>query len=47
MAADVGKEHDIEQLLDGVVAKHGAIDVLIDNAGVSWGAPAEEHPLEA
>ncbi|WP_441255801.1 SDR family oxidoreductase [Tardiphaga sp. 285_C5_N1_2] len=47
IAADVGKERDIEQLVEGVIAKHGTIDILINNAGVSWGAPAEEHTLEA
>ncbi len=25
----------------------GAIDILFDNAGASWGAPAEEHPVAA
>ena len=24
----------------------GAIDVLVNNAGTSWGAPAEDYPLE-
>ena len=47
IAADVGKERDIEQLVEGVIAKHGTIDILINDAGVSWGAPAEEHTLEA
>ena len=25
----------------------GNIDILVNNAGASWGAPAEEHPVEA
>ena len=25
---------------------YGAIDILVNNAGVTWGAPAEEMPLE-
>jgi NAD(P)-dependent dehydrogenase (short-subunit alcohol dehydrogenase family) len=24
-----------------------AIDILVNNAGATWGAPAEDHPLEA
>ncbi|MGM5035006.1 SDR family oxidoreductase [Tardiphaga sp. 803_E3_N1_3] len=47
IAADVGKERDLEELVDGAMAKHGAIDILINNAGVSWGAEAEQHTLEA
>ena len=23
------------------------IDILVNNAGATWGAPAEEHPLDA
>ena len=33
----------IEQVLEG----HGQIDILVNNAGAAWGAPAEDHPLEA
>jgi NAD(P)-dependent dehydrogenase (short-subunit alcohol dehydrogenase family) len=25
----------------------GDVDILINNAGASWGAPAEDHPVEA
>ena len=25
----------------------GHIDILVNNAGATWGAPAEDHPLEA
>ena len=25
----------------------GAVDILVNNAGASWGAPAEDHPVEA
>lgn len=33
--------------VDGVVARHGRIDILINNAGASWGAPAADYPLDA
>jgi NAD(P)-dependent dehydrogenase (short-subunit alcohol dehydrogenase family) len=29
------------------MADLGHIDILINNAGATWGAPAEEHPVEA
>ena len=25
----------------------GKVDILVNNAGATWGAPAEDHPLEA
>ena len=30
-----------------VLAKWGKIDILVNNAGTTWGAPMEDHPLEA
>ena len=25
----------------------GDVDILVNNAGAAWGAPAEDHPVEA
>ena len=25
----------------------GDLDILVNNAGAAWGAPAEDHPIEA
>ena len=33
-------------VVDRVRADFGRIDILVNNAGTSWGAPAEDHPLE-
>jgi gluconate 5-dehydrogenase len=46
-AADTGKEESIETLLDATLEKLGHVDILINNAGASWGAAAEDYPLEA
>jgi gluconate 5-dehydrogenase len=47
IASDLGKE-EAPQALAAAGLKHlGHVDILINNAGATWGAPAEDHPLEA
>lgn len=47
IAADAGKELEIHKLAEEALARLGKVDILINNAGASWGAPAEDHPVEA
>jgi len=47
IAADCGKEEDIRRLAQDTVKKMGRIDILINNAGATWGAAAEVHPVSA
>jgi NAD(P)-dependent dehydrogenase (short-subunit alcohol dehydrogenase family) len=44
---DIGKREAIAPLADAVLNKFGKVDILVNNAGATWGAPAEQHPLEA
>ncbi len=44
---DLAKPGQPEQLAETVAAHHGRIDILVNNAGTSWGANAEQYPLEA
>jgi len=44
---DLGKREQILPIVDAILARYGKIDVLVNNAGAVWAAPAEEHPLEA
>jgi len=47
VGCDVRKPADIQDVVDRAAAEFGKIDILINNAGVSWGAPVEDMPLEA
>jgi NAD(P)-dependent dehydrogenase (short-subunit alcohol dehydrogenase family) len=44
---DLTKPEQVPALVEAVVARYGRIDILVNNAGTSWGAPAEQYPLEA
>ena len=46
-AADLGKAEGARSIADASLAKFGRIDILINNAGTTWGAPAADTPLEA
>ncbi|HUQ76638.1 MAG TPA: SDR family oxidoreductase [Burkholderiales bacterium] len=46
-ACDIGKRESIPAMADEVLKKLGKVDILVNNAGATWGAPAEEHPLDA
>ncbi len=39
---DVTDPDAVTTLIDQIIAEHGALDILINNAGISWGSPAEE-----
>jgi gluconate 5-dehydrogenase len=43
---DVSKPVEIQQVVDETVKIFGEIDVLINNAGISWGEMPEDMPLE-
>ncbi|MBC3868739.1 SDR family oxidoreductase [Undibacterium oligocarboniphilum] len=47
IAADLSKESAVTPLVDEALKRLGHIDILINNAGATWGAPAEDHPLDA
>ena len=47
IAADCAQDAEIKRLADVTLAHFGHLDILVNNAGASWGAPAEDHPVDA
>lgn len=45
-AVDLAKPEEIDALADRALEALGRIDVLVNNAGVIWGAPTLEFPME-
>lgn len=47
VVSDLAKPATIAPMVDAVIAHFGRIDILMNNAGASWGARAEDYPLDA
>ncbi|MFT6555037.1 SDR family oxidoreductase [Alloalcanivorax venustensis] len=46
LAVDLSDEDAVMGLADRALEVLGRVDILVNNAGASWGAPAEDYPLE-
>ncbi len=47
VAADMSQAEQIQHVADEAMQRLGQIDILVNNAGATWGAPAEDYPLDA
>ena len=47
LRCDLSQPEAIAPMLSTLLDRYGRVDILVNNAGASWGAPAEDHPLEA
>jgi len=47
IVCDIARPEAIAPMVEKLLAHYGKVDILVNNAGTSWGAPAEDHPLEA
>jgi gluconate 5-dehydrogenase len=47
LRCDVTDKAEVDELVARTLAELGRVDVVVNNAGTSWGAPAVDHPLEA
>ena len=43
---DISRPEAVRALVEAVAARFGKIDVLVNNAGATWGAPVLEMPLD-
>ena len=46
LRCDIRVEAEASAVVESAKTELGRIDVLVNNAGTSWGAPAEDYPLE-
>ena len=44
--ADVADPEGVRRTVDSTVGRFGGVDVLVNNAGLSWLAPSLEYPLD-
>lgn len=47
VAADASDPVQVQGVVAETLQRLGPIDILVNNAGATWGAPAEDYPLEA
>jgi gluconate 5-dehydrogenase len=47
IAGDASDPASVHEVVDATMQQLGRVDILVNNAGATWGAPAEDYPLEA
>jgi len=47
IAADLSNPDAVQVVAQNAIKQLGHIDILVNNAGATWGAAAEDHPLDA
>ena len=47
IAADASQPAEIARIVADAMQRLGNVDILVNNAGATWGAPAEDYPLDA
>jgi NAD(P)-dependent dehydrogenase (short-subunit alcohol dehydrogenase family) len=46
IVADVTEPAGVAESIRATADRFGGIDIVVNNAGISWGSPSLEHPLE-
>ncbi|MFC0270672.1 SDR family oxidoreductase [Metabacillus herbersteinensis] len=47
LQCDVTNQEDVRKVVEETMNRFGRIDILVNNSGATWGAPAVDMPLEA
>jgi gluconate 5-dehydrogenase len=47
IAADLSLEVGVQAFAEEALRRLGQVDILVNNAGATWGAPAEDFPVDA
>ncbi|WP_456275725.1 SDR family oxidoreductase [Bacillus sp. AK128] len=47
LKCDITNSEDVNHLVEETLKEFGRIDILVNNSGATWGAPAETMPQEA
>nr|WP_239558596.1 SDR family oxidoreductase [Peribacillus deserti] len=47
LQCDITNPEDVQKVIEETTSTFGRIDILVNNSGATWGAPAAEMPLEA
>ena len=47
LCCDHSDDTQVRAVFEHIQSASGRLDILVNNAGAAWGAPAEDHPLEA
>lgn len=47
ITANSSSAEEAQALADQAIERLGHVDILVNNAGATWGANAEDHPIEA
>ncbi len=45
LPCNVSSSAEIQKVVDTVMERFGKLDILVNNSGITWGAPAEEYPI--
>lgn len=47
IACDITNQSDVENVVHLAATEFGSVDILVNNSGATWGAPAADMPLDA